>query len=325
VSGRVDLPVGFVLGSTFHPRDLVRVARAVEENGYASIWCTEDYFATGGVAGAAAVLAATEQIRVGTGVVSVHARHPALLAMEAGTLAAIHPGRFVLGIGAGGGGWLDQQGIGHRRSLGAVRGTVEAVRALWAGETLTGDRGGFAFDGVHLEFPPPQPPPVHIGATGPKMTALAGQISDGLVLSVFSSPAFVRVERGIVGAAGGPDTPITTFAFLSLAETTAEARARIRPLLGAFLADGESTAMTDAIGITGELRTLARAGGPEGLAAEMPDDWIDQLCVCGDVTTCVARIQALLDAGSDEVALAPVIAEYRHADISTLGAALGAG
>jgi alkanesulfonate monooxygenase SsuD/methylene tetrahydromethanopterin reductase-like flavin-dependent oxidoreductase (luciferase family) len=133
------------------------------------------------------------------------------------------------------------------------------------------------------------------------------------------------VERGIVAAAGGPDTPITTFAFLSLAETTAEARARIRPLLGAFLADGESTAMTDAIGITGELRTLARAGGPEGLAAEMPDDWIDQLCVCGDVTTCVARIQALLDAGSDEVALAPVHAESLLADITTLGAALGAG
>ena len=59
--------VGYVLGSTFHPTELVSVARAVEENGFSSIWSTEDYFATGGVAGAATVLASTDAIHVGTG------------------------------------------------------------------------------------------------------------------------------------------------------------------------------------------------------------------------------------------------------------------
>ncbi len=317
--------VGYVLGSTFHPRELVPVARAVEEHGFSSIWSTEDYFATGGIAGAATVLQATEEIRVGTGLVSVYARHPGLLAMEAGTIASVHPGRFVLGVGVGGLWWLDQQGIEHRRPLGAVRGTIEAVRALWAGETLTGEYGGFTFDGVHLEYPPTEPPPIHIGATGPKMTALAGEVSDGLLLSVFSSPAFVQVERDIMAANGGADTPITTLAFLSLAETTAEARARLRPLLGTFLAAGESSAMTDAIGITDELRALAQKGGPEGLAAEMPDEWIDQLCVSGDVDACVAQIHALLDAGSAEVALAPIHVDSLLGDIQKLGTALSAG
>lgn len=317
--------VGYVLGSTFHPSELVPVARAVEENGFSSIWSTEDYFATGGVAGAATVLAATEEIRVGTGLVSVYARHPGLLAMEAGTIAAVHPGRFTLGVGVGGLGWLDQQGIEHRRPLGAVRGSIEALRRLLAGETLTGEHGGFAFDGVHLEFPPAQPPPIHLGATGPKMTALAGEVSDGLILSVFSTPEFVRIERDIMAANGGPNIPITTLAFLVLAETSAEARARVRPLLGLFLAGGESTAMTDAIGITDELRALAEEGGPEHLAAEMPDEWVDQLSVCGDLDACVARIQALLDAGSDEVALAPLDADSLLGDIHQLGSALSVG
>ena len=178
-----------------------------------------------------------------------------------------------------------------------------------SGENLTGERGGFTFDDVHLAFPPPQPPPIHLGATGPKMTALAGEVSDGLILSVFSTPEFVRIERDIMAANGGADTPITTLAFLVLGETSAEARAKVRPLLGLFLADGESSAMTDAIGITDELRALAAKGGPEGLAAEMPDEWVDQLCVCGDLDACVTRIQALLDAGSDEVALAPLRAD----------------
>lgn len=317
--------VGYVMGSTFHPRELVPVARAAEAHGFSTIWSTEDYFATGGVAGAATILQATEEIRVGAGLVSVYARHPGLLAMEAGTIASVHPGRFVLGVGVGGLGWLDQQGIEHRRPLGAVRGTIESLRALWSGETLSGDHGGFAFDGIHLEYPPSEPPPIHLGATGPKMTALAGEVSDGLLLSVFSSPAFVRVERDIMATHGGADTPITTLAFLSLAETTDVARSRIRPLLGAFLADGESSAMTDAIGITAELRALAQKGGPEGLAAEMPNEWIDQLCVCGDVDACVSQIQALLDAGSDEVALAPVHVDSILEDIQELGTALSAG
>jgi len=317
--------VGYVLGSTFHPTELVSVARAVEENGFSTIWSTEDYFATGGVAGAATVLASTETIKVGTGLVSVYARHPGLLAMEAGTLASVHPGRFTLGVGVGGLGWLDQQGIEHRRPLGAVRGSIEALRALLSGETLTGERGGFTFDGVHLEFPPPEPPPIQLGATGPKMTALAGEVADGLILSVFSTPEFVRIERDILAANGGADTPITTLAFLVLGETSAEARATVRPLLGLFLADGESTAMTDAIGITDEVRALAEKGGPEGLAADMPDEWVDQLCVCGDLDACVERIQALLEAGSDEVALAPLRSDSLLGDIHQLGSALSVG
>ncbi|MBO9521343.1 MAG: LLM class flavin-dependent oxidoreductase [Nocardioidaceae bacterium] len=317
--------VSYVLGSTFHPSRLVEVARAVEAGGFSGVWSTEDYFATGGFAGAATVLAATERIQVGTGLVSVYARHPALLAMEAGTLAAVHPGRFALGIGAGGLGWLDQQGVEHRRPLGAVRGTVEALRALWAGQTLSEELGSFTFDGVHLEFAPETPPEVHLGATGPKMTALAGEISDGLLLSVFSSPSFVRVEKEIMAAHGGAATPVTTLAFLSLAPTREEARARIRPLLGGYLADSESAAMTDALGITAELRALVARGGPEALVSEMPDKWVDQLCVCGDVDACVAQIQALHDAGSDEVALAPISADTLLGDIQELGSALHAG
>ncbi|HEX4811433.1 MAG TPA: LLM class flavin-dependent oxidoreductase [Nonomuraea sp.] len=309
--------VGFVLGSGFHPAELVSVAREVEANGFDSVWSTEDYFATGGIAGAAAILGATEHLRVGTGLLSAYARHPALTAMEAATLASVHPGRFRLGLGAGGLLWLDQQGIRHPRPLSAVRANVETIRALLAGHELSGEHGGFQFDRVHLEFPPPQAPPIYIGATGPRMTALTGEIADGLLLSVFSSPEFVRIQRGIA------DKPISTFAFFVLDESAERARAKARPILAAYLGDGESSPMTDAIGITAELRELAAEGGAEALAARMPDSWIDRLAVCGDLDTCVARIHALAEAGSDEVALAPIAADTLHSDIRKLGRALG--
>ncbi|MCP9967694.1 LLM class flavin-dependent oxidoreductase [Actinomadura madurae] len=228
--------VGFALGSGFHPSELIDVARTIEAAGFSSIWSTEDYFASGGIAGAATVLAATRRVTVGTGLLSVFARHPALTAMEAGTLASAYPGRFRLGVGSGGLGWLDQQGIAHARPLSAVRGSVAAVRALLHGEKVTGEHGGFTFDGVALEYPPERPPPIWIGATGPKMTALTGEIADGLLLSVFSSPEFVRVEREIMAASSGAGKPISTLAFFVLDDDTATARAKIRPILASYLA-----------------------------------------------------------------------------------------
>lgn len=318
--------VGFALGSGFHPAELVGVAQAVEASGFRSVWSSEDYFATGGIAGAAAILGATQRLRVGTGLLSVYARHPALTAMEAATLASAYPGRFRLGVGAGGLGWLDQQGIAHPRPLSAVRGSIAAMRSLLAGEEVTGELGGFTFDKVRLWFPPKEPPPILVGATGPKMTALTGEIADGLLLSVFSSPEFVRVQRDLMAAApGGSAKPISTFAFFVLDESTAAARAKARPILASYLADGESGPMTDALGITGELREIVAADGASGLAASMPDGWVDQLAVCGDLDTCVDRIRALLEAGSQEVALAPLHLDSLKDDIAKLGSALSAG
>lgn len=319
--------VGFVLGSSFHTSDLADVARALESSGFRSVWVTEDYFATGGIAGATVILGATSALQVGTGLLSAYARHPALTAMEAATLSSAYPGRFRLGVGAGGLGWLDQQGITHASPLSAVRGNVEVLRRLLSGEEVSGDVGGFHHDRVRLEFPPPEPPPIFIGATGPKMTALAGEVADGLLLSVFSTPEFVGSQRSIIDAASarGPTPRLTTFAFLALSDSPVDARAALRPLLAAYLTDGESAVMTDAIGITDDLRALVDQGGPELLARDMPDSWIDQLAVCGDLQACLARIQALGDAGSDEVALAPIHMDSLTTGIEALGRALQLG
>jgi alkanesulfonate monooxygenase SsuD/methylene tetrahydromethanopterin reductase-like flavin-dependent oxidoreductase (luciferase family) len=315
--------VGFAVGSSFPPAQLAAVSQAVEQAGFASIWATEDYFLTGGIAGAAVALAATDRVTVGTGLLSVYSRHPALIAMEAATLAAAYPGRFRLGLGVGGLIWLDQQGIPRARPLSAVRGAVHAVRALLAGEELTGEHGGFVFDGVGLAFVPDSAPPIYIGATGPRMTALAGEVGDGLLLSVFSSPEFVRSQSAIVaGASRGPRCPISTFAFLAIDDSIETARALVRPIIAAYLADGENAVMTDAIGITAELRAMVAKGGAAELEASMPADWIDQLAVCGDVDSCSKRISELVDAGSDEVALAPIATDTLARDIARLGSAL---
>lgn len=316
--------VGFVLGSNFHPSELVGVARAIEDNGFDSIWTSEDYFMTGGVSGSAVVLGATNRVKVGTGVLSPYVRHPALTAMEASTLASAFPGRFRLGLGAGVSAWLDQQGIAHSKPLAVMRESIAAIRQLLQGAKLTGDYAGFHFDEVCLSYLPEHVPEIFVGATGPKMTALAGEVADGLLLSVFASENFISLEREIAERANtsGTRTTLSSFEFFSLGDTVEKARDAARPVLADYLATGGSAAMTDAIGITEELHALSLAGGVDHLAKAMPDSWIDQLAICGDLTTCLERIDALGAAGADEIALAPIITDNLEEDIRTLGAVL---
>src|ERR1700716_2804987 len=130
----------------------------------------------------AAFGAVTERIKLGTGVVSMWTRNPALLAATFATLDDLAPGRTILGIGA----WWDplatKVGVSRERPLRAMREIVTAVRGLLAGDTVTFQGDFVHFDGVELDFVHqprgPRDIPIYIGATGMKMMELAGEIGD---------------------------------------------------------------------------------------------------------------------------------------------------
>ena len=97
------------------PRDLpidqlVPYVRTAEALGFAEIWVVEDLPFRGGIAQAAVVLASTERIRVGVGILPAAVRNPVFAAMEASTLAELYPGRLVLGVGHGMPSWMRQVG-----------------------------------------------------------------------------------------------------------------------------------------------------------------------------------------------------------------------
>ncbi|MFI7066735.1 LLM class flavin-dependent oxidoreductase [Kribbella sp. NPDC050124] len=300
-------PIGFVLGSTLPPALLPKAAGALEDSGFSTIWLSEDYFFTGGVAGAAIVLGSTETIAVGIGLLPTYTRHPALSAMEVGALAGAYPGRLTVGFGSGVKAWLEQVGIAQPAPLATMRATVDSVRRLLAGEKVESS-GPFVLDGVRLAFPPDVPPEIFVGATGPKMMALAGELADGVLMSVMATPDFVRSARTAVdgSAPAGRRTKLTAFAIFALGDTVEEARAAARPVVAGYLALGP-TQLTDAAGISEELSALLDAVGKDGFEAAMPGEWIDRLCVCGDAATCREAIDALIAAGADEVALMPVV------------------
>ncbi len=318
--------VGLLLGSSSPPELIPKLAARAEDLDFAELWLSEDYFTTGGIAAAGAALAATNTIPVATGVVSAMARHPAVLAMEAATLARLHPGRFRLGIGLGVRDWLKQMNLDPASPLTAMRDAITSIRSLLAGESVTLTGQSHQFDQITLEHPPYPAPLILAAATAPKMLGLSGEIADGTVLSVLSSAAYVRwarerIDEGRARRRDERSHQVTTFALCNVGSDPAQARAHVRPLASLYLALEPRGPLTDVYGISDELVDLVeQAGGnPAKVAESFPPEWLEDLVIAGDPTECATKIQRLLDAGSTTVALFPTPPEQSEQIIEYLG------
>jgi alkanesulfonate monooxygenase SsuD/methylene tetrahydromethanopterin reductase-like flavin-dependent oxidoreductase (luciferase family) len=314
--------LGLVLGSEIPPEQLPTMVVDAELAGFGEVWLSEDCFFSGGISGAAIALSATRRIPVGLGVVSALTRHPALLAMEIATLDRTFPDRLMPAVGLGVPFWLGQMGLKPSSALGTVRDCLTVLDDLLSGREATSN-GTFTAEGIRLAHPPTRRIPLQTGVAGPKMLQLSGELADGTLLSVLAGAGYVRWARDQIDAGrarGGATHPhrVTTFALCAVDEDSEVAKADARDAVAFYLAAGGANALTDAYGISDELRALLADGGPGGLAECMPDKWVDDLAVAGDPDECSRKIQTLLDAGSDHVALFPTPAENAQRTASAL-------
>ena len=170
-------------------------AERAEAAGYTDLWSGE----TNGPDGfTPLVLAAswTERVRLGTGVVGVFTRGPALLAQQAAALADASEGRFALGIGASSdrivSGW---NGIPFERPLAKVSETVDFLGAALAGERTS--------TGFKLEQAPESPPPIILAALRGKMLRLAVEKAGGAFTNFLPLSGLEKVVAELEGAPEG--------------------------------------------------------------------------------------------------------------------------
>src|ERR1700733_7954961 len=181
---------GFGMG----PQDQLQVVQEAERLGYDSVWAAEAYGSD-----AATVLAwlaaGTSTVKLGSAIFQMPGRTPAMTAMTAATIDELSGGRMILGIGSSGPqvaeGWHGQR---FGKQLQRTREYVAVVRMALARERVQ-------FAGETLELPLPDGPgkalkltistvqeqiPIYLAAIGPKNTALAGEIADGWIPTLFS-------------------------------------------------------------------------------------------------------------------------------------------
>lgn len=107
-----------------------------EELGFDSVWMPEAY-GTDAISILAGLAVRTSRIRIGTGIINVFSRTPALIAQTAATMDLISGGRFILGLGTSGhqviSGW---HGVPFDRPVQRMRETVEVIRAMLRREPI---------------------------------------------------------------------------------------------------------------------------------------------------------------------------------------------
>jgi 5,10-methylenetetrahydromethanopterin reductase len=142
----------------------------------------------------AAVALATERIHVGTGILNPYTIHPAEMAMLAATMDELSGNRFLLGLAAGAGDFLEWVGIEQTRPLATMRETMTAIRRLLQGERVQMEGQFLRWrEEAYLRFDPPRVTPIYLGAMGPKMLTLAGEVADGVLPLLFPPEHYFSV------------------------------------------------------------------------------------------------------------------------------------
>jgi len=186
--------VALYLQDDFTLQESIDFVKYAEARGFESVWQAESGFVRDSVVTVAAYATVTSRIKIGTGVMNIYTRNVATMASELLTLDDIAQDRIMCGLGS----WYDdiayQAGISRGKHLLAMREVLTTVRQLLAMQNVR-YRGQFVqLNDLQLTVISGRKEarhiPLFIGATGPAMLALAGEIADGVLLNYMVSPKY---------------------------------------------------------------------------------------------------------------------------------------
>jgi len=293
-----------------------------EEKGFEAVWQAESRLVRDAIVPMAAYAAVTEKLKVGSGVINNWTRNIGLLAATFLTLDDLAPNRVICGIGA----WWDplaqNVGITRRKPLLAMRETVEVLRRLLNMERVTFHGEFHHVDGIELDVVhgrrEPRNVPIMIGATGPKMMELTGEIADGAVLNYCVEPkynheALELLEKGAKKAGKTlDDLDRPQLVVCSVSENYDEAIDTTRGLLTQYLAQQPHIAKASGVSMDVVTEIQSILGWPathEQIRKAqhlVPEDLIHRITASGTPAEARAKVQEYVDNGCTCPILYPV-------------------
>jgi F420-dependent oxidoreductase-like protein len=326
---KLGLHIGY-WGLGLSAEDQLGLVLEAERLGYDSVWTAEAYGSD-----AATILGwlaqATSTIRLGSAILQMPGRSAAMTAMTAATLDQLSGGRMILGIGSSGPqvaeGWHGQR---FGRQLQRTREYVAVVRKALARERLV-------FDGETLVLPLPDGPgkplkltiapvqeriPVFLAAIGPRNTALAAEIADGWIPTLFSPEHVAEfrplLDEGFARAGDGKgfdDFEIAPTVNVMVSDDVAAARDTMRPYVALYVGGMGSreqnfyNALVRRYGFEDaaqRVQDLYLEGRRDEAAAAIPEELIDTVSLCGPPDRVRERLAVFRDAGVGTLMVSPM-------------------
>ncbi len=298
-----------------HPiREGMEYCRYAEERGFEAVWQAESRLVRDAIVPMAAFAAVTQNLKVGSGVINNWTRNIGLLAATYLTLDDLAPNRIICGIGA----WWDplarNVGIERRKPLQAMRETIEVLRKLWRMERVTYHGDFHHVDGIELDVVhgrrEPRNIPIMIGATGPQMMEMTGEIADGAVLNYcvppeYNDEAMEQLDRGARRAGRTVyDLDRPQLIVCSVHEDRAEAIKGAKRLLTQYLAQQPHIAKASGVDpkIVAQIQSIL--GWPatreqiEQAMVYVPDDLVLRISATGTPEEARAKVMEYMKRGA---------------------------
>jgi F420-dependent oxidoreductase-like protein len=304
------------LGPGLPRGELIELVRLAEERGYETVFVPESW-GHDAVTTLTELAVHTQRIRLGTGILPIWSRSPALLAMTAASLDELSGGRFILGLGISGPVVIqDWHGIPFERPIQRTREAIAIIRLALAGHRVTHDGEIFQVQRFRLEIDAPRPRiPVYIASIGPKNLQLTGEVADGW-LPIYCSPeglALMREEVAAAAAAAGRDPAtieVAPYILACHAEDPEVARRLVRSHL-AYYIGGMGTFYFNLMQRSGfgpeavSIQSAWKRGDRPGAAKLVSDAMLEALSLTGDQAACLAQLDRFRSAGATLPVLMP--------------------
>jgi probable F420-dependent oxidoreductase len=303
----------------FGPTDAIDRARALRDAGATGVFTFEgphDVFAP-------LTLASTVSgLDLMTNVAIAFPRNPIQLAHQAIDHQILAQGRFTLGLGTQIRTQIEKRyGAAFDKPVSRMVELVGALRAIFA-TWSTGERLNFTGEFYRHTLMTPTftprdnpygPPPIYVGALGPRLTRATAEFADGLLIMPFGSKRFLHestlpiVDEGLAASGRGRDAfAIVPEIIVSVVSDDDPGHAATRRLLAFY---GSTPAYRPVLEVHGwgdlqpELNALSKQGRWQDMGALIDDDVLHTIAACGTPAEVAAHIRDRVDGVSDEVCI----------------------
>jgi coenzyme F420-dependent oxidoreductase len=287
-------------------------ATHAEEVGLDSVWVGETWgWEAFTVLGELAQL--TSEVTLGTGIVPVYTRSPALLGQAAATVAEATDDRFVMGLGTSGPAVIQHwHGEEFERPIGYTAEVISVIQKVLSGETVSHDGDAFQLDGFRFRAQRESGDvPLYVGALGKSNVRMSGAVADGWMPIFVPRARIAELYDEFVDSATergrDPDeltvSPNTVAAISEDGEAAREAvRHHIAFYVGA-MGDFYHRSLTEAgYGDNADaVRTAWNENGPEAAAAAVSEEVLNRGAIVGTPEEAHEQLSAYADGPSDEV------------------------
>lgn len=296
--------LGYSLGPLLSMREILLCAKmADQQENVDSLWVPESWgresFATLG-----AISQVTRKVSLGTSIINIYSRTPAIVAMAATTLDMLSDNRTIIGLGASTAAIVENwHGLKFNRPASRMKEYIECLRLMTRGEKVKYNGEFFQINNFKILHQPQRANiPIFMAAVNKKMVSMASKLADGILLYLRPLEELKRTTTELKQATKGKSFEIACSFICAMSNKEPEkARARAATTLAFYIAVGEyySKFLADN-GFKIEVEEISaeyRKAGADNAAKYVSDRMLSSLVICGNSEECRESLSKFLSTG----------------------------